>query len=130
MRSISRESSVKIILNIIVIFKWQIIKYMKTTVREGVSLLLRRVSNVFFNKYLLALSIFVVWVTFFDKNAMVTQWSLSQTVDQLESEKEFITENIEKTELIRKDLTRNQEKYAREKFYMKKPGEQVFIIEK
>ncbi len=102
---------------------------MKTTLREGASLLFRKFSNIILNKYLLAFTVFAVWLAFFDKNALVTQWSLSQTIHKLESEREFIVEGIEETKVIREDHIKNQEKYAREKFFMKKPGEQVFIIE-
>ncbi len=102
---------------------------MKTTLGKGGSLLFRKFSSIVFNKYLLALTIFIVWLSFFDKNAILTQWRLSQTIHQLEHERAFISKDIEKTKMVREDLTKNQEKYAREKFYMKKPGEQVFIIE-
>jgi len=81
------------------------------------------------NKYVLALSIFVVWLTFFDKNAFITQWRLKQTIHQLEDQKDYLWDEIATTEKLKEDLTKNQEKYAREKFFMKKPGERVFIIE-
>ncbi len=102
---------------------------MKGSIAHGTTSLLQKFSGVFFNKYLLALTLFIGWLTFFDKNALVTQWSLSQTIHDLESEKAFISQEIEKTKLLRQDLMENQEKYAREKFFMKKPNEQVFIIE-
>ena len=102
---------------------------MRTRMFEKGFTFFRKFSSIVFNKYLLALTIFLIWLTFFDKNALVTQWSLSQTIDQLEGEKQFILDEIERTKVIREDITTNQEKYAREKFYMKKPGEQVFIIE-
>ncbi len=90
---------------------------------------MRKIGHLLLNKYVLALSIFLVWLMFFDKNSMITQWKLQQTVNQLEDEKSFLGEEITRTEELREDLTKNQEKYAREKFFMKKPGEQVFIIE-
>ncbi len=89
----------------------------------------RTIMAVIFNKYLLALTLFLGWLVFFDKHALLTQWQLSQTLQELRTEKEFILDEIEKTKLIRENLEQNQEKYAREKFYMKKPGEQVFIID-
>ncbi len=89
----------------------------------------QRFTQIVFNKYLLALTIFLVWISFFDKNALVIQWRLSKTIAQLEDERQFMLEDIEKTRQIKQDISRNQEKYAREKYYMKKPGEQVFIID-
>ena len=102
---------------------------MRTTFSKRVTILFGKFSTVIFNKYLLAFTLFVVWLSFFDKNAILTQWKLSQTIDELERERTFISEEIERTKLVRENLSENQEKYAREKFYMKKPGEQVFIIE-
>jgi len=88
-----------------------------------------KVSKILLNKYLFAATIFLVWIAFFDRNAFVTQWSLSRTIHKLEDEKEFLIRETEATMLLQKDITANKEKYAREKFFMKQPGEQVFIIE-
>ncbi len=88
-----------------------------------------KVSKILLNKYLFAATIFIVWIAFFDRNAFVTQWSLSRTIHKLEAEKEFLIEETEATMLLQKDIIANKEKYAREKFFMKQPGEQVFIIE-
>ncbi len=81
------------------------------------------------NKYSFATLIFLVWLSFFDRSAFVTQWRLNQTIDRLESEREFLIEETEASRLLQRDITENEEKYAREKYFMKKPGEQVFIIE-
>ncbi len=61
--------------------------------------------------------------------AIITQWSLRQTIHQLEDEKAHLHQEIDVTKELQEDLTKNREKYAREKFFMKKPGERVFIIE-
>jgi len=90
---------------------------------------IRRGAQLLLNKYILAVSIFVVWLLFFDKNSIITQWSLKQTIHQLEDEKAYLHEEIVLTKEMKEDLSQNREKYAREKFFMKKPGERVFIIE-
>ncbi|NND06347.1 MAG: septum formation initiator family protein [Saprospiraceae bacterium] len=89
----------------------------------------RKIAQLLLNKYILAMTIFVVWLLFFDKNSIITQWSLRQSIHQLEDEKAYLHKEIELTKEIKKDLSQNREKYAREKFFMKKPGERVFIIE-
>ena len=88
-----------------------------------------RVSKLLLNKYLFATTIFIIWICFFDRNAFVTQWSLHRTIDKLEEEKIFLIRETESTRILQQDIISNKEKYAREKYFMKRPGEQVFIIE-
>lgn len=80
------------------------------------------------NRYFLVLVLFFAWMIFFDKHDILTQWSLQKTVDQLEEEKGFYKAEIEVAEEQRLQLELNKEKIAREKYYMKRPGEDVFII--
>lgn len=80
------------------------------------------------NRYFLVLVLFFAWMIFIDKHDILTQWSLQKTVDQLEEEKDFYKEQIEVAEEQRLQLELNKEKIAREKYYMKRPGEDVFII--
>lgn len=47
----------------------------------------------------------------------------------MKQEKEEYTEKIEQAKKERLDLEVNKEKFAREKYYMKKNNEDVFIIE-
>ena len=65
---------------------------------------------------------------FFDKHDVITQYKLQKTVDKLEEEKAFYSEQIEKAEQERLELEIDREKIAREKYYMKRPGEDVFIV--
>jgi cell division protein FtsB len=80
------------------------------------------------NRYFLVLVLFFAWMIFIDQHDILTQWSLQKTVDQLEEEKDFYTNQIEKAEEQRLQLELDKEKIAREKYYMKRPGEDVFII--
>ncbi|GAB5553982.1 MAG: septum formation initiator family protein [Saprospiraceae bacterium] len=80
------------------------------------------------NRYFLVLVLFFAWMIFFDKHDILTQWSLQKTVDQLEEEKDFYNQQIDVAEEQRLQLELNKEKIAREKYYMKRPGEDVFII--
>ena len=97
--------------------------------RDKLFFYIRKIAQLLLNKYILAMTIFVVWLLFFDKNSIITQWSLRQAIHQLEDEKAYLHKEIELTKEMKKDLSQNREKYAREKFFMKKPGERVFIIE-
>ncbi|MCB0667727.1 MAG: hypothetical protein KDC80_17990 [Saprospiraceae bacterium] len=102
---------------------------MKAKSRFKISPKVGKVSKILLNKYLFATAIFFVWICFFDKNAFVTQWSLGRTIDKLEDEKEFLIRETEATRLLQQDIISNKEKYAREKYFMKRPGEQVFIVQ-
>jgi len=128
MRGLSRQVSAKT-LDIFLIFNVNIVSYMMKNSRGILFTCLRKGAQLLLNKYILAMSIFVVWLLFFDKNSIVTQWSLRQTIHQLEDEKAYLYEEMELTKEMKEDLSQNREKYAREKFFMKKPGERVFIIE-
>ncbi len=83
------------------------------------------------NKYLITLIFLVVWLLFFDRYDFITQYKSVQELNHLIDEKEYYLSEIAKNQ---NDLQRlNQdpeylERYAREKYLMKKPGEEVFII--
>lgn len=80
------------------------------------------------NKYFLVLVLFFAWMIFLDRHDLITQWRLQNTVDKLEEDKAFYSEKIEEAEQERLDLDINDEKFAREQYYMKKSDEDVFII--
>ena len=102
---------------------------MKTKFRIKLSPKVGRVSKILLNKYLFATAVFLVYICFFDKNAFITQWSLGRTIAKLEDEKEFLIRETEATRLLQQDIISNKEKYAREKYFMKRPDEQVFIVQ-
>ena len=68
---------------------------------------------------------------FFDRNDLMSQYEYGSKVKKLQEEKEFY---IRETEQVRKDLselTTNRdrlEKFAREKYLMKKDNEHIYII--
>jgi cell division protein FtsB len=76
---------------------------------------------------------FVVWMLFFDRNDMLSQYEYRSEVNKLEAEKDFYETE---TAHVKKDLTElttnlnTAEKFAREKYYMKKDNEDVFVIVK
>ena len=81
-----------------------------------------------YNRYLIVLVVFSVWVLFFDKHDIVTQWKLNRTVEKLEADQAYYARKIREAENDRYDLDVNREKYAREQYYLKKDNEDVFII--
>lgn len=80
--------------------------------------------------YFLLLIAFVTWMVFFDGNDVGTQMRLKNKLVSLDQEKIQLKEKIEQTTKALVALREDKEKFAREKYYMKKDGEDVFIIDK
>ncbi|MFZ9980690.1 MAG: FtsB family cell division protein [Cyclobacteriaceae bacterium] len=83
------------------------------------------------NFYVVSLIIFVIWMTFFDSNDWINRFRMSYKLRNLKNEKEYYHEKIKEVEKDKKELMGNDgllEKFAREKYLMKKPGEDIFII--
>ena len=83
------------------------------------------------NRFVIAIIVFVAWVSFFDDNSLLYQHSLNKQINALEEKKAFYTEAIKEQKQILKDLDNDKKlkKYAREKLLMKQPGEDIYIIE-
>mgnify|MGYP001553223299 CR=1 FL=1 len=80
------------------------------------------------NKYFLTTLSFAIWMLFFDKHDVFTQWKLSNTVSELKDKKIDYLSKIEETKLQKEFLENNLEKVARERYFLKKSNEEVFII--
>ena len=80
------------------------------------------------NRYFLAAVLFIGFMIFFDRHDVLTQWRLQRSVNKLEADKEFYQEKIEEAEQERLDMEINQERFARERYFMQKNNEDVFII--
>lgn len=84
------------------------------------------------NKYLMTFGVFVVWMLFFDRNDLITQHHRNTEYQQLTESREYYLEKIagENAELQKlKFNPYTLEKYAREKYYMKRDNEDVYIID-
>jgi len=94
---------------------------------------MKRFLNLFRNKYFLVSSIFLVWMVFFDRNDLFSQWEYHQQVSKLKQERDFYQKETAKVHQDLDELTSNKEKlekFAREKYLMKKDNEDVFVIVK
>lgn len=83
------------------------------------------------NKYFLTAVVFFVWLMFFDDRDIITQFRHNHELNQLEKSRDYYQEEIRLTtaELNRlKSDPATLEKYAREKYRMKKADEDLFII--
>jgi cell division protein FtsB len=92
-----------------------------------------RAFDILKNKYLISGIAFLTWMLFFDRNDLMSQYEYRQQLNKLEAEKDFYTSETEKTIKDLTELTTNRaklEKFAREKYLMKKENEDVFVIVK
>jgi cell division protein FtsB len=83
------------------------------------------------NFYVLASLFFLFWMIFIDSNNLVNHFKLSQKLNQLEDQKEFYEEKKEKIKAEREELMSNPElleKFARERYLMKKSTEDLYVI--
>lgn len=83
------------------------------------------------NFYVLATLFFLFWITFIDSNNLVNHFRLSQKLNQLEDQKEFYLGKKEKITAEREELLSNPElleKFARERYLMKKQTEDLYVI--
>ena len=92
---------------------------------------MKRLFNLFRNKYFLVFIAFVVWMIFFDKNDLFSQYQYHQEVSKLKLERDFYQKETAKVSKDLDELTSDPlklEKFAREKYLMKKDNEDVFVI--
>ena len=90
-----------------------------------------RIKSLFTNKYLITGIAFAVWMTFFDRNDITLQLKRIRELNKLEESEKLMNKQIADTrqELgLLKTNPRTLEKYAREKYMMKKDNEDVYII--
>ena len=88
---------------------------------------------VILNKYFISVLAVIVWVAFFDKDDLLSQYQLRQKLHQLRTEEKYYQTEIEKSKNDMNELRTNPanlEKFAREKYQMKKDNEEIFLIVK
>lgn len=83
------------------------------------------------NKYALVFVLFLVWLIFLDPNNFIKRIKSYNQLDKLKNEKQYYEKQIEESRQALEDIKNdkeNIEKYAREKYYMKKSNEDLFVV--
>ena len=83
------------------------------------------------NKYFLVIIGLIVWLLYFDKNDVFTQFELITKCNKLNAEKDYYIAEIENNKKEIFELQNNKkslETFAREKYLMKKDNEDVFVF--
>ena len=83
------------------------------------------------NLYILISVVFFIWIFFIDSNSVLVNIKLNKEISELKERKEILENQIQMDKKIISNLQNpdSLEKYAREKLYMKKENEEIFIIE-
>jgi cell division protein FtsB len=93
--------------------------------------MMNRLLDLIRNKYLIAGIAFLAWMLFFDRNDLMSQYEYRTQLNKLQDEKRFYLIESAKAVKDLNELTTDKaklEKFAREKYLMKKANEDVFVI--
>ncbi|MBR5778273.1 MAG: hypothetical protein IKY22_07435 [Bacteroidales bacterium] len=95
--------------------------------------MVKKLYNIFKNKYVIFILIVLVWGFFIDDNGIKTSLVLNGKKKELQEEKLFLQEKITQDsaniEMFKNNLS-EYEKYGRENYYMKRQDEDIFIVTK
>ena len=83
------------------------------------------------NKYIISLAAFIVLMLFVDHNDIFVQMDRQKQLNALLISKNFYQQQIDQTKKNLSDLQNNSaalEKYAREKYLLKRDNEDVFVV--
>lgn len=84
------------------------------------------------NKFFITGLIFILWMLIFDNSNWISMVSTRRKINKMEDEKEYYQNKINDDKRKIKELRTNNEnleKFAREQYLMKKPDEEIFIID-
>jgi cell division protein DivIC len=94
--------------------------------------MIKHLPPLFKNFYFVTGLCFMVWLTFLDSNDLISRFKMGAKLRSLENEKEYYQQKVAEVEKDRVELMTNKElleKFAREKYLMKKETEDIFVIE-
>jgi cell division protein FtsB len=93
--------------------------------------LLTHIPGFLKSKYLISFAAFCVVIFFLDKNDLFTQLERRKELHELNQSKQYYSAQIAAEQKELEALRTNPatlEKYAREKYLMKKDGEDIFLV--
>ena len=85
------------------------------------------------HKYMVTFVIFIIIIGFIDDNNLIRRIQHQREINNLNDQIETYRKQYEEDTRVLKEITSNPqaiEKVAREKYFMKKPNEDIFIIQK
>jgi cell division protein FtsB len=95
---------------------------------------MKKISSPFFVKYrfyIISTLILLVWLVFFDRSNLIKQFDMALELRYLQAQRDFFKQELQDIKKEEKEVLGSYsslEKYAREKYLMKKEGETVFVL--
>lgn len=83
------------------------------------------------SKYTIVFVIALGWMFFFDRYNLISQMKVRSQIVQLEADEKFYKEGIDRLDFERERLFTDKEeleRFARERYLMRRPGEDVFVV--
>lgn len=93
---------------------------------------MKNIAPIITNKYILAIVLFIGWMLFFDQKDFFSTLEKRNDLHSLKEKKQYYLHEIEKSKQELTDFQHNPaaiEKFARERYMLKKDGEDIFIVE-
>lgn len=83
------------------------------------------------NKYVVVILLFGFWMLFLDNYSILDHSNLNSEIKALQNNKTYYLHEIHKDQEQIDELRKSEklEAYAREKYFMKRPNEDIYIIE-
>jgi cell division protein FtsB len=94
-------------------------------------MIVKKLSSYTKNFFIVSGVLFLLWMLFLDSNDIYSQYKLWEKMRALKKEKAYYQEKIDEVKTDREQLLTNEEmleKFAREKYLMKKEGEDLYIL--
>ena len=94
--------------------------------------LLKKLLPFVANRYFIVTLGFMVWMLFFDQRDFFQQRERAAELKKLEEAKKYYQKEIERTQKQLDNLQNNKaaiEKYARERYLLRREGEEVYLFE-
>jgi cell division protein DivIC len=92
----------------------------------------KKLPKPFKSFYFLTALFFLIWMVALDSNNLFTRYELSSKLNSLENEHVYYEEKIQEVQKDHDELFGDREsleKFAREKYLMKKESEDIFIVQ-
>lgn len=103
----------------------------KMTDFKSIPFIFRFLRLYIFNKYVITVALFAVWIIFIDSNSLLVINDLSQEISKYKRQLNYYKSEYQKNDAYYKKLMNNKaekEKFARENYFMKRKNEEIFII--
>jgi len=84
-----------------------------------------------YNRYVVIIILFGFWMLFLDNYSILDHSNLNSEIKLLENNKKYYLNEIQKDQEQINELRKSEklEAYAREKYFMKRPNEDIYIID-